>query len=86
MGLVFYGKVIIPCFVHGNIYHFELNKKRTALSLDGPLRDKREDKPVESKKIIFATGFGGITDLQVSPDGYLYVLSGDSIFRIVPKN
>jgi len=85
-GKEFKNDMFVADFNHGNIYHFELNKKRTALSLDGPLRDKREDKPVESKKIIFATGFGGITDLQVSPDGYLYVLSGDSIFRIVPKN
>jgi len=85
-GKEFKNDMFVADFNHGNIYHFELNKKRTALSLDGPLRDKREEKPVESKKIIFATGFGGITDLQVSPDGYLYVLSGDSIFRIVPKN
>jgi glucose/arabinose dehydrogenase len=70
---------------HGNIYHFELNNERTALDLVPPLKDKREDKPIESKNLVFATGFGGITDLQVGPDGYLYVLAGDSIYRIVPN-
>jgi aldose sugar dehydrogenase len=29
----------------------------------------------ESQQFVFAQGFGGITDLQVGPDGYLYVLS-----------
>jgi hypothetical protein len=35
---------------------------------------------------IFGHGFGTITDLQVGPDGYLYVLSYTSgaIYRIVP--
>ncbi|MGA9169918.1 MAG: hypothetical protein WBZ20_07215, partial [Nitrososphaeraceae archaeon] len=35
----------------------------------------------------FASGFGAITDLQVGPDGYLYVLShtGGAIYRIVPS-
>jgi hypothetical protein len=36
--------------------------------------------------IIFGQGFAGITDLEVGPDGYLYVVSigQGSIFRIVP--
>ena len=84
-GPEFKNDVFVADSNHGNIYHFELNKNRTALDLIGPLKDKREDKPDESKKVIFATGFGGITDLQVGPDGYLYVLAGDSIYRIVPK-
>jgi hypothetical protein len=38
--------------------------------------------------IIFAKGFGAITDLEVGPyDGYLYVLTFDgTIYRIVPLN
>jgi hypothetical protein len=38
--------------------------------------------------IIFAKGFGAITDLEVGPyDGYLYVLTFDgTIYRIVPSN
>jgi aldose sugar dehydrogenase len=43
--------------------------------------------PSDSQPIIFASGFDeGITDLQVGPDGYLYVLAyAGSIYRIVPS-
>ena len=36
--------------------------------------------------IIFGKGFGGITDLEVGADGYLYVVSigQGAIYRIVP--
>jgi aldose sugar dehydrogenase len=73
---------------YGNIYHFKLDPNRTGLLLDGPLADKVADKG-EDQQVIFAHGFGGITDLEVGPDGYLYVLTFDkvdgTIFRIVPK-
>jgi glucose/arabinose dehydrogenase len=78
--------MFVADFNNGNIYHFDLNEKRTGLILPGPLRDKVADKPAELKDIIFAKGFGGITDLQVGPDGYLYVLSFGEIFKIIPKN
>jgi aldose sugar dehydrogenase len=72
----------------GNIYHFGLNQNRTGLSLDGPLVDKVADKVEELGNIIFGKGFGVITDLQVGPDGYLYVLVYDKddgrIYRISP--
>jgi len=76
----------------GNIYNFELNKERTELSLDGLLQDKIADNDNELKGKIFAKGFyGGISDLEVGPDGYLYVVSGiwnnvGKIYRIVPQN
>jgi len=36
-------------------------------------------------QITFAKGFGAITDLQVGPDGYLYVLTyTGSIYKITP--
>ena len=41
----------------------------------------------ELKSISAVTGFGRITDMQVGPDGYLYVLSsgdeGVSIDRLI---
>ena len=47
------------------------------------LRDKDE-----INQVIFAHGFGGITDLEVGPDGYLYILTFDevdgTIYKIVP--
>jgi hypothetical protein len=36
--------------------------------------------------VIFGQGFGTITDLQIGPDGYLYVLTlAGTIYRIVPS-
>jgi glucose/arabinose dehydrogenase len=52
-----------------------LNRNRTDLLLSGPLADKIADNRGEHEGIIFGQGFGGITDMQVGPDGYLYVLS-----------
>ena len=73
---------------YGNIYHFKLNPNRTGLSLDGPLVDKVADKVEEMGSTIFGRGFGVITDLQVGPDGFMYVLVYDKddgrIYRIVP--
>jgi glucose/arabinose dehydrogenase len=73
---------------NGDIYHFDLNKNRTELVLTGELQDKIADTDIEVDKsnIVFAEGFGGITDLEVSPyDGYLYVLSyhDGALYRIV---
>ena len=69
---------------NGNLYHFDLNDERTELELDNPLDDKVADNKGELEQIIFAKGFNGIVDLQVGPDGYLYILSNGSIFRIRP--
>jgi len=80
---------------NGNIYHFDLNKDRTELSLKGPLQDKIADNSTELNDVIFARGFGGITDMEVGLDGYLYVASlqdytndkfEGTIFRIVPTD
>jgi aldose sugar dehydrogenase len=71
-----YGKeyendILVGDINNGNIYHFDLNKDRTELLLDGPLKDKVADTPEEAESAIFARGFGGITDIQVGPDGYI---------------
>ena len=74
---------------NGTIYHFDLNEDRTHLDLDGPLSDKVADTPEELGNVTFAKGIGLVTNLQVGPDGYLYVLTSikhDAIlFRITPK-
>ncbi|HZI71422.1 MAG TPA: quinoprotein glucose dehydrogenase, partial [Nitrososphaeraceae archaeon] len=74
---------------NGNIYHFKLNHNRTGLLLTGSLADKVANNPQEIQQLVFARGFGGITDIQTGPgDGYLYVLSytGGAIYRIVPSD
>src|SRR6266540_860914 len=62
-------------FHNGNIYHFKLNANRTGLELESVLGDKVASNLNETGNVTFARGFGGITDMQVGPDGYLYVLS-----------
>jgi len=61
----------------GSVYHFDLNEKRTGLDLYGPLEDKIVNKPEETSDVVFANGFGRITDLKIGPDGYMYVLSSE---------
>ena len=72
----------------GNIYHFKLNKDRTGLALNGVLADKVASGEDATAQIEFAHGFGIITDLELGPDGYLYVLVFDKedgrIYKIVP--
>ena len=40
-----------------------------------------------AQDIVFGNGFGGITDLTVGPDGYLYIVSigQGKVFRILPQ-
>jgi glucose/arabinose dehydrogenase len=67
---------------NGYIYHFELNHNRTELIMDDQIRGNVAYAP----DLAFAKEFGGgITDLQVGPDGYLYVLSDGGIFKIVSR-
>jgi aldose sugar dehydrogenase len=69
----------------GNLYHFDLNEDRTELILEGPLADKLADTDEENEGIIFGQGFGAITDIEVGPDGYLYVVGFQgTIYRITP--
>jgi glucose/arabinose dehydrogenase len=74
----------------GRIFHFNLSEDRTKLFLEGPLADEIADdlEELEEGKIIFGEYFGVITDLEVGPDGYLYVLNYEengSIFKILPS-
>jgi glucose/arabinose dehydrogenase len=72
----------------GRIYHFELNQNRTELLLNGSLRDKVGNTYDELDPLVFARGFGLISDLEIGPDGYLYVvvLDDGKIFRIVSND
>lgn len=68
----------------GNLYHFDLNKDRSQLELNRRLSDKVVNSLEELDQTTFAIGFPTIVDIEVSPDGYLYILSYDgSIYRIV---
>ena len=78
--------MFVGSYHKGYLYHFDLSKDRNDLILDGPLHDKVADNTTELQKVIFGQGFGGITDIQVGPDGYLYVLTYEgTMFRLVPS-
>jgi glucose/arabinose dehydrogenase len=69
----------------GNLYNFKLDTDRKVLLLKPPLNDKVADTPDEIQSAVFGQGFGVITDIQVGPDGYLYILGiTGNIYRIVP--
>jgi glucose/arabinose dehydrogenase len=92
LGKQYKNDMFVGDFTDGNIYHFELNENRTALSLAAPLADTVADTDIrdtdtEYKGILFGTGFDGLTDMQVGPDGYLYLLSYQygAIFKIEKK-
>jgi glucose/arabinose dehydrogenase len=60
---------------YGNLYHFDLNTARNGFELTGSLDDKIANNSEERESVIFGRNFGGIVDLEISPDGYLYVLA-----------
>jgi glucose/arabinose dehydrogenase len=90
LGKQYENDMFVGDFNNGNIYHYELNKERTKLIFDSALEGRLNE------KIIFAKGFsqttsppyGGVTDIEVGPDGYLYIASygQGKIFRIVPRS
>ena len=88
LGSQYQNDMFVGDIKNGNLYHFKLNQDRTGLVLNGTLSNKISNKPQDSQPIIFGSGFdGGITDLQVGPDGYLYVVAfAGSIYRIVPSS
>jgi aldose sugar dehydrogenase len=73
---------------NGNIYDFNLDEKRKNFELSGGLSDKIADNNGELNDLVFASGFGKVTDMEIGPDGFLYVLSTQkdltSIYRISP--
>ena len=75
---------------NGTIFNFPLDETRMHLVLTGPLADKTADNNQETGSVTFGRNFGIITDLQIGPDGNLYVLSNykhdGTIFKISAKN
>jgi glucose/arabinose dehydrogenase len=87
IGQEYKNDIFVSDVKYGNIYHFKLNNERTGFILNGSIADKVTDSDQEMNQLIFAEGFGGITDMEVGPDGYLYILSFDRgmLYKISPK-
>jgi aldose sugar dehydrogenase len=75
LGSKYANDMLVGDFHNGNIYNFKLSPNRTTLILPPPIADKVVDAKNETQSVIFAKGFGAITDMEIGPDGYLYVLS-----------
>jgi glucose/arabinose dehydrogenase len=89
LGSQYVNDMFIADVHYGRIYHFKLNADRTHLALPPQLDDKVISNSTADvlDEIIFGENFGGITDLKIGPDGYLYVVSVGlgKIFRIAPR-
>jgi glucose/arabinose dehydrogenase len=91
LGAEYKNDIFVGSVERGIIYHFSLTEDRKSLSLMGDLADLVYNKKDNASQIIFGHNFGIVTDLEVGPDGYLYVVSGNrgtddgTIYRIVPN-
>jgi glucose/arabinose dehydrogenase len=68
--------LVVAEYNQRNIYNFDLNQNRTEVminssSLEGKIIQNRN----ELEDSIFIKTPGGITDMELGPDGYLYILS-----------
>jgi glucose/arabinose dehydrogenase len=73
---------------NGNLYRFVLNEQRDGFVFENAeLSDGAANRGDPVDEILFGTDFGCITDIEVGPDGLLYIvsLSEGSIFRVVPS-
>ena len=80
---------------NGYIYRLTLNSERNVIEINRSsyegnletLADKQVRYPKEVIPPIFGSDFGGITDIEVGSDGYLYVLTYfGEIYRIIQKS
>ncbi len=65
----------------GYLYYFQVNEDRTGIKFDSnsqiELTDLIADNEEEMSAIALGTAFGGITDIETGPDGFLYILTVD---------
>jgi aldose sugar dehydrogenase len=84
LGKQYENDVFVGDIKFGNLYSFDLAEDRKELSLTDVLADKIANDEEELEEVIYAKGFSGITDIEVGPDGYLYILSASgSLHRII---
>jgi hypothetical protein len=72
---------------NGHLYKFELNQNRDGFVFSNPdLQDNLVNENDSTDEIILGTGFRCITDIEVGPDGFLYLVSHGErvIYRILP--
>jgi glucose/arabinose dehydrogenase len=76
LGEQYHNDLFVGDINFGNLYRFRPTPTRDGVHLEHPgLSDLVADTPDEVQDVLFGSGFGGITDLKVGPDGRLYILS-----------
>ena len=92
LGKEYQNNMFVGDINNGLLYRFTLNEDRDNIFINDTfvgdidsLDDNEINDPKENQPLIFGQGFGGITDIQVGPDGYLYVSTySGSIYKILP--
>ena len=81
LGYRYKDNIFVGDINNGNLYFFEVNRGRTGLEFHDPRLLDRVADPVkegdnsEISSLILGQGFGRITDIESSPDGFLYILT-----------
>jgi glucose/arabinose dehydrogenase len=74
LGKKYQDDLFVASFNYGEIYDFDLSENRSKLEPSNiSNNDNQPDKVDDIKNLIFADGLGEITDIDVGPDGNLYV-------------
>src|SRR5215467_1226870 len=85
LGKQYQNTLFVGDVLTGNLYNFKLNGQRNGFILSGTNEDGTANGQVQSRQgdIVLGKGFGLVTDIQVSPDGYLYILGYDgTVYKI----
>ena len=78
LGKEYEGNLFVGEINSGYLYRFLLNQSRTGLLLNGSLSDGVANNNIEKLETVFAKiNGGGITDLEIGPDGLVYIVSSE---------
>ncbi len=74
-------------FGNHRVFRFPMNDARDGFQFEQPaLQDLTGNNYPEMQPLVFAEGFGIITDVKVGPDGFLYIVdrNANTVYRIRP--
>jgi glucose/arabinose dehydrogenase len=79
LGDQYSNNIFVGDISNGNLYFLKVDNNRTGLIFDNTDIQQNSVVDVEEdlETITLGSGFGGITDIETSPDGFLYVLTFD---------
>jgi aldose sugar dehydrogenase len=90
LGSQYLNDIFVGAFLDGRLYHFDLTADRYHLALPSELNSKVLQNWSSSgyEDIVFGTGFGGISSMNIGPNGLLYVVSVEhgKVYKIVPSD